>query len=63
CCLIPIGALGAILLFNIPVSTVLLVGIFLLCPLLHLWMMKGLGHSHHGQETGPEKPAALIEDK
>jgi len=36
CCLIPVGALAAIFLFNIAVSSVLLVSIVLLYPLLHI---------------------------
>jgi hypothetical protein len=62
CCLIPAVALGAIFLLNIPVSYVLLVGLFLVCPLLHLWMMKGMGHAH-GHETRSDVPSTPVEDK
>ncbi len=63
CGLIPIVALGAIFLFSIPANTVLLVGIFLLCPILHLWMMKGMGGHSHDKETGPNKTAGLTDDQ
>ena len=63
CCLIPIVALGAIFLFGIPVNTVLLVGIFLLCPVMHLWMMKGMGGHSHGEETSSNKTAGLTDDQ
>lgn len=46
CCLIPIAIFGAILIFKIPVSTVLLLTLVLICPLSHLLMMKYLGHNH-----------------
>ena len=46
-CLLPIAALAAIFLFQIKVSTALLLGIFLLCPALHLFMMRDhMEHTH-----------------
>jgi uncharacterized membrane protein YhaH (DUF805 family) len=42
CCAIPIVGLLAISVLNIPVSSVLYFGLLLLCPLLHLVMMRGM---------------------
>jgi len=46
CCLIPIAIFGVILIFKIPISTVLLFSLVLICPLSHLLMMKYMGHGH-----------------
>ena len=47
CCLIPVLALGAIFLFNVPVSKVLWIGLILICPLSHILMMKFMMHGEH----------------
>ena len=47
CCAIPIVGLLAISVLNIPVSNVLYFGLFLLCPLLHLFMMRGMREDSH----------------
>lgn len=61
-CLLPIVALGAIFLFNVPISNVLLIGLFLLCPLLHLWMMRGGEHEHDHQETPSDVSATMTDE-
>ena len=53
----------AIFLFNIPVSSVLFVGILLLCPILHLFMMMKMGGHNHGGETSSDIALAPTKDK
>ncbi len=43
-CLLPIAAIVAMTVFSVPFSSVLWVGVLLLCPLMHVFMMGGHGH-------------------
>jgi hypothetical protein len=68
CCLIPLAALFLISVFDIPLSTLATGAIVLLCPLLHILMMRGMkGHhsqgqpSCHGSSAEPARPVAVKE--
>ena len=50
CCLVPAVAIVAVSLFHIPLNTVLYAGLLLLCPLLHIFMMRGMRGQGHAAE-------------
>jgi uncharacterized membrane protein YjjB (DUF3815 family) len=62
CCLVPMAAILAVSVFNVPLDTLLWVGLVALCPLSHLLMMKymmpGKQHDHEGSVTS--SPAKRI---
>ncbi len=74
CCLIPLAGFAAIYLFKIPANGVIYAGLMLLCPLLHLLLMKSMmGHDHGSQNhsghhlseaktKAPQLPAAEKKD-
>ena len=46
CYMVPVIGLAAIFLFHVPVSSVLWIGLVLLCPLTHILMMRLMDHEH-----------------
>lgn len=53
CCLVPLALLGAVYFARVDLGGVLPFAIILLCPLMHILMMRGMGHDHagHHEET------------
>lgn len=60
CCLIPIGAIVAITALNIPATGLTTIVIALMCPLMMLFMMRGM---HGGHEEQHEHHTATPVDK
>ncbi len=59
CCVVPMALLAAIFVFNVPIGTVGLFLIMLACPLMHVFMMRGMGHGdqHQGASCHGGTPA------
>ncbi len=57
CCVIGMGAVAAIFLFKLPVNSVLVGLLLLMCPLSHFLMMGAMGKpGHQHQETPVGQP-------
>ena len=55
CCLIPIAALAAFYVFKIPLNTIIVGALVLICPLSHLLMMRFMMKNHN--EHTPQEHA------
>ena len=46
CCVVPLALLVAVSVFNVSLGTIGYFAVLLMCPLMHLLMMRGMGHDH-----------------
>ena len=61
CCLIPLAGIAATVFFRVPTSSVLYVGLMLMCPLLHLLMMRSMGHDPlRDAKRGHTAPSTVV---
>ena len=49
CCLFPLVGVAAISIFRIPANTAIYVALALVCPAMHLFMMRGMMSHDHGR--------------
>lgn len=61
CCLLPIVGLALVFLFNVPVNTVLLGALVLICPLSMILMMMFMG-SEHDASHDTDRSGTAIKD-
>jgi uncharacterized membrane protein len=53
CCLVPLTGLTVIYAFGVPANSVIYFGMILVCPLMHLVLMRGMMR-HNRHHTEPE---------
>lgn len=51
CCLVPLVGLAAVWFWGVPLSTVGIAVLLLVCPLSHLFLMRGMGHGKTATQT------------
>lgn len=49
CCLVPLALVFAVSVLGIPLGSLGTFALVLMCPLMHILMMRGMGHKHGDQ--------------
>lgn len=50
CCLVPLAAFFLVSVLGIPLNSLATFALILMCPLMHILMMRGMGgHDHQGE--------------
>lgn len=65
CCLVPLAIVGVVLASGASLGGLLPFAIMLLCPLMHILLMRGMGHNHAGHQQAPlsqDSPASSCHD-
>ncbi len=52
CCLIPLGAIFMVSVLGISLNGLGTAALVLLCPVMHILMMRGMGGHNHGGQPG-----------
>ncbi len=66
CCLVPLALFGAVYASQINLGSLLPFAIVLLCPLMHILMMRGMGHdhsAHQGESPSGSTPLCHSNDR
>lgn len=54
-CVLPLAVLAAIFYFDLPMNTIVIGALILLCPLSHIFMMRFMGHQHDAASRQPDE--------
>lgn len=63
CCVVPMGVFFVLFALGIPLNRLFLFAIILLCPLSHIFMMRGMKHHEHDDHASESTKIEAGENK